>query len=600
MPPFQPQQKKKIKNFKKTVLMLWNYAKGFKLLFIFCIILGLISAILNCLSPIMLQKIIQNFVKPDVNNVGTYSIDVNNVMLYCGILLLFYVIIFLNNAISSFFIAKISAKLTWSFRNDVSNKINKIPLKYFDSKKIGETTSILTNDIDTFNMSFYTISNTISNVFFIIGLMIAMLVTSWQLGLIIIATIPLIIFTVFPIIKFSQKYFVKQQADLGKLNGKIDENFNNLNVVKIFNANESEKASFNEINNKLEKNNALTNFFSFFPIPISLFFRYLGLVLALFVCAILISNGTFEKMYGISLLPTFLLFANLINNPLQQLAQNISSIQMTFATSEKIFDFLDLEEEKIEKDKIKCEQEIKGKITFKNVIFSYNENKQILKNISFEIEPGKKVAIVGPTGSGKTTIINLLMHFYECDSGDILIDDVSIYNMYKKDLRNIFSMVLQDTYIFEDTIKNNIKYNLKHIDDETIITAAKNANVDHFINTLDKGYDTLLDEKTTISAGEKQLITIARAILQNNPILILDEATSNVDTKTELLIQDAVDKLTQNRTSIVIAHRLSTIKNADLILVLKDGHIIEQGNHSELLEQNGFYKELYESQFSEE
>jgi ATP-binding cassette subfamily B protein len=305
-------------------------------------------------------------------------------------------------------------------------------------------------------------------------------------------------------------------------------------------------------------------------------------------------------MYGISLLPTFLLFANLINNPLQQLAQNISSIQMTFATSEKIFDFLDLEEEKIEKDKIKCEQEIKGKITFKNVIFSYNENKQILKNISFEIEPGKKVAIVGPTGSGKTTIINLLMHFYECDSGDILIDDVSIYNMYKKDLRNIFSMVLQDTYIFEDTIKNNIKYNLKHIDDETIITAAKNANVDHFINTLDKGYDTLLDEKTTISAGEKQLITIARAILQNNPILILDEATSNVDTKTELLIQDAVDKLTQNRTSIVIAHRLSTIKNADLILVLKDGHIIEQGNHSELLEQNGFYKELYESQFSEE
>jgi len=394
--------------------------------------------------------------------------------------------------------------------------------------------------------------------------------------------------------KFSQKYFIAQQRNLGSLNGQIEENYSGLNVVKAFNCEEKAKINFDKDNHKLFKSSKNSSFFSLLAMPIMNFISNLAFVAICVLGAILTVNGTIT----VGVIFSFFIYIRLFQNPMTQIAQAAGNLQHTAAAAERVFEFLEEKEQEDESGKVLILENVKGKVEFKNVKFGYDENKIIIKDFSALIEPGQKVAIVGPTGAGKTTIINLLMRFYEINDGEIFIDDVPINRLKREDVRSLFGMVLQDTWLFNGTIKENIVYSKQNVADEEIYKASEAANIDHFIRTLPKGYDMVLEDDSSVSSGQRQLLTIARAMVQNSPMLILDEATSNVDTRTEQLIQDAMDKVTKGRTSFVIAHRLSTIKNADLVLVMKDGDIIESGNHVQLLEQKGFYYDLYNSQFA--
>ena len=499
--------------------------------------------------------------------------------------------------IQSICMTDVANKFANNLRSRISIKINKLPLKYFDKHQIGDILSRITNDVDMIAMTMnQSLASLVSSITLFLGSIIMMFITNWILALTAIISSLVGFIGMAAILSKSQKYFTQRQTELGNLNGHIEEIYSGLNVVKAYNGKEEASQKFDEFNNKVCSSNKKSQFLSGLMQPIMAFIGNFGYVAVCIVGAILTMNG--QISFGV--IVAFMTYVRLFTNPLSQIAQAMTSLQSTAAASERVFEFIDETEMSTQENinKHLNKEEVKGYIDFENVVFKYDGNDNpTIKNFTAHATPGQKVAIVGPTGAGKTTMVNLLMKFYEISNGDIKIDGVSTKELTRENIHDLFTMVLQDTWLFEGTIKENIIYNRKNITDEEVKEVCKEVGLDHFIRTLSKGYDTVLSDNESVSAGQKQLLTIARGMIQKSPFLILDEATSNVDTRTEELVQTAMDKLTEGKTSFIIAHRLSTIKNADLILVMKDGNIIEQGNHEELMKQNGFYASLYNSQF---
>ena len=509
--------------------------------------------------------------------------------------------IYLISAIFEYFEAILMTDVSNNFarklRGNISSKINKLPLKYFDKHAIGDILSRVTNDVDTIAQSMnQSLSTLVSAITLFVGTTIMMFVTNGVMAITaILASLFGFVFMALVLAK-SQKYFVAKQNELGALNGHIEEVYSGLNVVKTYNGEKISNEKFDELNDKLYKANWKSEFLSGLMMPMMSFIGNFGYVAVCVVGALLALNGHIS--FGV--IVAFIVYVRLFVSPLSQIAQAMTSLQSTAAASERVFEFLD-EKEMADESNIKTtldKEKVKGNIEFKNVEFKYDGNdKPTIKNFSAKAKAGEKVAIVGPTGAGKTTMVNLLMKFYDINNGEILIDGVSTKDLTRGNIHDLFTMVLQDTWVFNDSIKDNIIYNTSDVSMEMVESVCKTVGLDHFIKTLPNGYDTILSDNDSVSAGQKQLLTIARGMIQNAPFLILDEATSNVDTRTEELVQKAMDKLTEGKTSFIIAHRLSTIKNADLILVMNEGNIIEQGTHDELMKQNGFYAELYNSQF---
>ncbi|MGN1342341.1 MAG: ABC transporter ATP-binding protein [Bacilli bacterium] len=511
-------------------------------------------------------------------------------------LVIIYIISALFNYIEGLSMINVANKYAKKLRTSISKKINKLPLKFFDHNLSGDILSRVTNDVDTIAQSLnQSLSTLVSSVTLFIGSIIMMFVTNWIMALTAILASLIGFVFMFIILGKSQKYFTARQIELGKLNGYIEEVYSGLNVVKTCNGMEESNKKFDELNHKLYNCNRKSQFLSGLMHPIMNFIGNFGYVAVCIVGALLVS----KNMITFGVIVAFIMYVRLFTNPLSQIAQAMTSLQTTAAASERVFDFLEEYEMSSQKNikKILNKDKVKGKIEFQNVKFGYDEDKIIIKNFNATAKPGQKIAIVGPTGAGKTTMVNLLMKFYDINEGDIKIDDTSIKELTRENIHNLFTMVLQDTWLFEGTIKENIIYNRKNISDERVREVCETVGVDHFIKTLPNGYDSIISSSDSISSGQKQLLTIARGMIEDAPFLILDEATSNVDTRTEELVQKAMDKLMKNKTSFIIAHRLSTIKNADLILVMKDGNIIETGNHNELMKENGFYANLYNSQF---
>ncbi|MEH7251511.1 ABC transporter ATP-binding protein [Neobacillus niacini] len=579
----------KAKDFKKTIKQLVSYCKVYLPIIIIALVLAMAGAIFNIIGPEMLSEI------TDLITAGLMtSIDLDAVVNVASILAFLYGLGFLFNYIQGFIMATVTQRVSKNLRTDISKKINRLPLKYFDSTSTGDVLSRVTNDVDligqTMNQSLGTL---VSAITMFVGSLIMMFYTNWIMAISAIVSTILGFALMTVIISKSQKYFAQQQKELGLLNGHIEETYSGHNVVKVYNAEKVARETFHEINTRLYNSAWKSQFMSGLMMPLMMFVGNFGYVVVSIVGAVLAVNDIIS--FGV--IVAFMIYIRLFTQPLTQLAQAATNLQSTAAASERVFEFLAEDELANETEKSKKLQTATGDVEFKNVSFGYGEDKMVIKNFSAVAKAGQKVAIVGPTGAGKTTLVNLLMRFYEINGGEILIDGVSINELTRKNIHDLFSMVLQDTWLFEGTIHENIIYSRQGVTDEEVKGACKAVGLHHFIKTLPNGYDTILDDKANLSAGQKQLITIARAMVEHKPLLILDEATSSVDTRTEVLIQQAMDKLTVGKTSFVIAHRLSTIKNADLILVMKDGDIIESGNHEELLSKNGFYAELYNSQF---
>lgn len=524
------------------------------------------------------------------------KINLDNIFKICIILVVIYLVAYVVNFVQGFIMATVNQRVSRDLRSRISVKINKLPLKYFDKVSYGEVLSRVTNDVDTIGQTLNNSVNTlIGAAALFIGSLIMMFVTNWIMAISgVVATIIGFVLMIV-IISKSQKYFVAQQNVLGQVNGFVEEAYSGQEIIKAYNAEEGTTGAFEVINKKLYSSAWKSQFYSGLMQPLMGFIGNLGYVVVCVVGAVLVHYN----IINFSVIVAIMIYIRLFTQPLSQLAQGVTNLQSTAAASERVFEFLDQEEMPDESMLTKKLENIKGEVEFKHVKFGYTPEKMVIKDFSVKIRPGQKVAIVGPTGAGKTTLVNLLMKFYNVNDGDILMDGVSIKDISRENVHAIFGMVLQDTWLFQGSVKENIRYSKTDVTDEMIVSACKECGIDHFIRTLEHGYDTILDDNTNISAGQKQLMTIARAMVENAPMLILDEATSSVDTRTELLIQKAMDKLTENRTSFVIAHRLSTIKNADIILVMKDGDIIETGNHEELIKKNGFYADLYNSQFEE-
>lgn len=535
-----------------------------------------------------LPKSIKSLIEPKMN-----TKELNKRVLLLAII---YLISAIFSYIQGVLMAYISNGYAKKLRTNISTKINKLPLRYFDSHETGDLLSRVTNDVDSIAMNLNnSISTLVSSVTLFLGSVVMMFITNWVMALTaIIASIFGFMFS-FVLLNKSQKYFVQRQNQLGNLNGHIEEIYSGHNVVKTYNGENAALEEFDNINNQLYTSNRKSQFLSGIMQPVMAFIGNFGYVAVCVVGAILVQNG--KTSFGT--IVAFMIYIRLFTNPLSQIAQAMTSLQATAAAAERVFEFMD-EKELSDESKIKNRlliKNAKGNIEFKNVKFGYNEDKTIINNFSAKVKAGQKIAIVGPTGAGKTTIVNLLMKFYEINDGDILIDGNSIKDLTRENLHDLFVMVLQDTWLFDGSIKDNIKFNNDNVTDDEIWNACKTVGIDHFIKTLPGGLDSKVSDNEEISSGQKQLITIARGMIEKGPFLILDEATSNVDTRTEELVQKAMDKLTVGRTSFIIAHRLSTIKNADLILVMKDGNIIEQGDHEELIRKGGFYADLYNSQF---
>ena len=526
------------------------------------------------------------------------KVNVDNIFRIGIFLVILYVIAYFANFFQGFIMATVNQKVSKNLRTAISEKINKLPLKYFDKMSYGEVLSRVTNDVDTIGQALNNSVNTlVGAAALFIGSLIMMFVTNWVMALsgVISTIIGFIIMTI--IISKSQKYFMEQQNVLGEVNGIVEECYSGQEIIKAYNAEQETELFFEKENSRLYKSAWKSQFYSGLMQPIMSFIGNFSYVIVCVVGAVLV----YYNIINFSVIIAIMIYIRLFTQPLAQMAQGVTNLQSATAASERVFEFLEQPELKDESKLTKrlYNSDIKGNVEFRHVKFGYNPDKIIIKEFSAKIKAGQKVAIVGPTGAGKTTLVNLLMKFYDVTDGDILIDGVSIKELTRENVHDIFGMVLQDTWLFQGTIKKNIRYSKLDVTDEQIINACKECGIDHFVKTLPNGYDTVLDDNTNISAGQKQLLTIARAMVENAPMLILDEATSSVDTRTEILIQNSMDKLTKNRTSFVIAHRLSTIKNADIILVMKDGDIIEMGNHEELLAKKGFYAELYNSQFEE-
>lgn len=576
-------------DFKKTLKQLISYCKVYLPAIIIALILAMAGAVFSIIGPDLLSEI------TDLITEGMMtSIDLDAVVKVATLLAILYGLGFVFNYIQGFIMATVTQRVSKSLRSDLSTKINRLPLKYFDATSTGDVLSRVTNDVDmigqTMNQS---LSTLVSAITMFLGTLIMMFYTNWIMAIAaILSTIVGFGLMTF-IISKSQKYFAQQQKELGKLNGHIEEIYSGHNVVKVYNGEKEARETFHEINTRLYTSAWKSQFMSGLMMPLMMFVGNFGFVVVCIVGAVLAVNN----MISFGVIVAFMLYIRLFTQPLTQLAQAATNLQSTAAASERVFEFLAEEEVANESDKKEKLENAIGDVEFKNVRFGYSEDKMVINNFSATAKAGEKVAIVGPTGAGKTTLVNLLMRFYEYNGGEILIDGVPINTLTRENIHGLFSMVLQDTWLFEGTIRENIVYSRDGVSDEEVEAACKSVGLHHFIKTLPMGYDTILDDKANLSAGQKQLITIARAMIDNKPLLILDEATSSVDTRTEVLIQRAMDKLTVGKTSFVIAHRLSTIKNADLILVMKDGDIIESGNHEELLSKNGFYAELYNSQF---
>lgn len=523
--------------------------------------------------------------------------DIDAIKNIALILATLYICSSLFTYIQSICMTNVSNKFAKKLRSRISTKINKLPLSYFDKNTTGDILSRVTNDVDTIaqNMN-QSLATLVSSVTLFFGTIIMMFYTNWIMALTAIISSLVGFVFMFLILGKSQKYFTARQTELGKLNGHIEEIYSSLNVVKVYNGQKEANKKFDNYNKSVYEANRKSQFLSGLMQPIMMFVGNFGYV-AVCICGAIL---TMNDVISFGVIVAFMTYVRLFTNPLSQMAQAMTSLQSTAAASERVFEFID-EEEMSDQSALKKwlkKEKVKGKIEFENVVFQYDDNdKPTINGFSAIAKPGQKIAIVGPTGAGKTTIVNLLMKFYNINSGDIKIDGISTSELTRENIHELFTMVLQDTWLFNGTIKENIIYNAENITEEEVKEACKIVGVDHFIRTLSKGYDTIISDNDSVSAGQRQLLTIARAMLQKTPFLILDEATSNVDTRTEELVQKAMDKLTEGKTSFIIAHRLSTIKNADLILVMKDGNIIEQGNHKRLIEKNGFYADLYNSQF---
>ena len=581
--------KERAKDFKGTLKMLMKRLWQFKWHLIIALTFAICAAVLNVLGPRFLNDMMTML----FSTTGYQFSEVTRIGI---IIVIMYVVAGILGYFQGFLMSKVSVGISKKLRSEISVKIIKLPLKYFDKHSYGDVLSRVTNDIDTVGMTLERImSSLVTSMVTIIGIPIVMFTISWQLTLISLLQIPLALLIVFLVVKFNQKYFVRQQKYLGDINGYIEEHYSAHTVIKAFNGEEKAQEEFDVINSKLRSSSMKAQFFSGLMHPIVNFASNVIYVLICLVggwIAISTNNIAF-----LATIITFLTYSKLFNQPISQIGSVMGNLQSTMAAAERVFEFLKEEEQPDESEKTLTIKDVKGKVEFKHVNFGYDKDKQIIFDFNFTANPGEKIAIVGQTGAGKTTIVNLLMRFYEIDSGEILIDGVSTKDMNRSYVRSLFGMVLQDTWLFEGTIKENLRFGKPDAADEEIVNACKMANVDHFIRTEPNGYDMVLSEETSISQGQKQLLTIARAMVQNAPLLILDEATSSVDTRTEILIQTAMDRLTKGRTSFVIAHRLSTIKNADKIIVMKDGNIVEIGTHQELLDKGGAYRDLYVSQF---
>lgn len=586
MPPPNIKAPVKATNSKKALKNLLKALKFYWLPIVLGLLFAGVSTVLAIIGPNQISKISTLIFNTPVDLGAVTKIAIGLVIIYlCS---------FLFSFLQSFLMSGVTAKISRDFRNRISKKINKLPLKYLDNTSTGDILSRITNDVDILTDTLNTsLTSIISCITTILGSLIMMFYYSWKLSLIALAIIPVSLILVPIMFKISQKYFKLQQDNLGEINGHIEEIYSGHNVITIFNGEDDALEKFDEINNRLFTSTYKGNVLSALIHPITNFFGNLGYALILIYGGITcIENPMFAGK-----IMAFAIYYRMFNNQVTSIADISTSIQTAIASSERIFEFLDAREQEDEKGKNTHLENIKGNIEFKNVNFGYTPEKQILHDLNIKIKGGQKVAVVGSTGAGKTTLVNLLMRFYDVDSGDILIDGVSIYDIKRENVRKLFGMVLQDTWLFEGSIKDNIAYGHSNIKDEDIINVCKSAGIHHLIMSQPNGYDHVITEESTFSAGEKQLITIVRAMLHDSPMLILDEATSSVDTRTEVLIQKAMDKLLSGRTSFIIAHRLSTIVNSDVILVMKDGRIVEMGKHEELLNQNGVYASLYKAQF---
>lgn len=576
-------------DFTGSIKKLIHYCRSFMPAIVVCVILTIVASIFSLIGPNKLSEI------TDLITSGmTSKIDLQAVMKIGIFLTVIYSASWVLSYIQGFIMATISQKATRSLRSDIVNKINRLPLSYFDKRSYGDTQSLVTNDADTIGTSLnQSLSSMTSGIFMFIGSLIMMLYTNWIMALCGLASTLIGFALMLLIVSKSQKYFAEQQRELGRLNGHIEEIYAGQTVVKAYNAEKQEKSTFSKLNGGLADCVLKSQFLSGLMMPIMTFIGNLAYVVVCVVGAVLAFKGTIS--FGV--IVAFMVYIRLFTQPLSTLAQATTTLQSTAAACERIFGFLDEEELSDESDKTERIDDVKGDVSFDHVRFGYSKDRIIINDFTADIKSGQKVAIVGPTGAGKTTMVNLLMRFYEVSGGVIYIDGVSTEDLKRENVHDLFGMVLQDTWIFDGTIKENIAYCKEDIADEDVVAACKDVGLHHFIKTLPEGYDTVINDEFALSSGQKQLMTIARAMVDNAPLLILDEATSSVDTRTEIMIQKAMDKLSEGRTSFVIAHRLSTIKDADLILVMKDGDVIESGKHEELLAKGGFYADLYNSQF---
>lgn len=580
-----------MKTKKKSLLSQMSpYLKGYRALFGLAVVFSIISSTITVIGPDKLKEMTDTMTKGlagniDLDKIG--SIAMTLALLYIGGALVSYA--------ASFIVSTLIQRFSQRLRNAIADKINKVPLKYFDSHAQGDTLSRVTNDVDLMTQSFnQSLVTMVASIVLLIGSIFMMIKTNGLLAATAIGSVFAGFLLTGLIMSRSQPLFKKQQKNLADVSGYVEEIYSGHNVVTSYNARRESKEAFEKLNQDLFSSMWKSQFFSGIMMPMMQFIGNFGYVMVCIVGARMAINGDITM----GTIVAFMTYVRIFTQPISQIAQGITQLQSANAAMGRVFEFLDEEEMEVEDVKAKQLDKVKGDVAFENVFFGYNPDKTIIHDFSAKAKPGQKIAIVGPTGAGKTTMVNLLMRFYEINKGRISIDGVNIHDMKRSEVHDAFSMVLQDTWLFEGTVKENLIFNQEHITDEQVLAATKAVGVHHYIKTLPKGYDTVLDDSVTLSVGQKQLMTIARALLKDSPLLILDEATSSVDTRTEELIQKAMDKLMEGRTSFVIAHRLSTIRNADLILVMKDGNIIEQGNHQELMTQNGFYADLYNSQFA--
>ncbi len=595
-----PRAVEKAKDFKGTMKKLGVYLKPYSLSIAIVILFTIGSAAFSIVGPKILgkatTKIFEGLVQK-ITGVPDASIDFGYIGNIAMILVALYLVSSLFGIIQSFIMSGVAQKVSYNLRKQISEKMDTLPLNYFDTRTNGEVLSRITNDVDTVNQTLnQSLSQIITSVVTLIGVLIMMFSISWIMTLATFIILPVSMVLISLVVKKSQKYFKSQQEYLGHLNGQVEEVYGGHNIMKAFNREEASTKDFDELNNTLYKSAWKSQFLSGMMMPIMSFVGNLGYVLV----SILGGWLTIKSVITVGDIQAFIQYVRSFNQPISQMAQVANIMQSTAAAAERVFEFLDEEDEVKDPVNSVDPSEIRGEVEFEDVHFGYNEDKIIINDFSVDVKPGQKVAIVGPTGAGKTTIVKLLMRFYDINSGSIKIDGHDIRDFKRADLRNLFGMVLQDTWLFNGTIMENLRYGRLDATDAEVKEAAKAAHVDHFVKTLPDGYNMVLNEEASnISQGQKQLLTIARAFLKDPKLLILDEATSSVDTRTELLIQKAMEKLMEGRTSFIIAHRLSTIRDADLILVMKDGDIVEQGNHEELLEKGGFYSSLYNSQFEQ-